>query len=60
MSTPLIVLLVVIILLGGGWGWYGYRGAAWGAAGPGYPDVVGLLVFVLVVVLVIYLLRGVL
>jgi cbb3-type cytochrome oxidase subunit 3 len=55
LSTILVVLLV-LILIGG----VGYRYPAWGAAGPGYPDAVGVLVFVLVIVLVIYLLRGVL
>jgi hypothetical protein len=54
--TTILVVLLVLAIVGGGV----YRYPAWGAAGPGYPDVVGLLVFVLVVVLLVYLLRGVL
>jgi hypothetical protein len=57
MLTVLVIVLLVLLL---GGGWYGYRGAAWGTAGPGYPDVVGLLLLVLVIVLVVWLVRGVL
>jgi hypothetical protein len=57
MLTVLVIVLLVLLL---GGGWYGYRGAAWGTAGPGYPDVVGLLLLVLVIVLVVWPVRGVL
>jgi hypothetical protein len=48
--TVLIVLLVLALLGGGAW----VRYPAWGAAGPGYPDLLGVL---LVAVLVVLLLR---
>jgi hypothetical protein len=49
--TVLIIVLLVLLLLGGG-AWARYP--AWGAVGPGYPDLLGVL---LVVALVILLLR---
>jgi hypothetical protein len=48
--TVLIIVLVLLLLGGGAWARY----PAWGAAGPGYPDLLGVL---LVVALVILLLR---
>jgi hypothetical protein len=54
--TTILIVLLVLAVVGG----VGCRYPAWGAAGPGYPDVVGLLVFVLVIVLVVWLVRGVL
>lgn len=50
MLTVIIVLLVLLALGGGAW----VRYPAWGTAGPGYPDLLGVL---LVVALVILLLR---
>lgn len=51
----LVILVILILLLGGGWG-YG----RWGGPEPaGYSGPVGLLFLILVVVLVIWLIRGV-
>jgi hypothetical protein len=47
--TVLIVLLVLAALGGGAW----VRYPTWGAAGPGYPDLVGVLIVVAIVILLL-------
>lgn len=46
--TVLIIVLLVLLLLGGG-AWARYP--AWGAAGPGYPDLPGVLLVAALVIL---------
>lgn len=52
MSTVLIILLVLILLGGVGWGGYGYT------QGNTYAAPAGLLVTVILIILIVWLVRG--
>lgn len=51
-----LVIIILLIVFGGGWGYYNSRGPA-----PGYGGgwgVPGILITILVIVLIVWLLRG--
>jgi hypothetical protein len=60
MLSTLLIVIILLVLLGGGGGWYGYR-AGWytrpGATGPGLYNPMGIIWFIIVVILIIWLVR---